>query len=137
MDNIKFNHDLTESLEKLNEFSEIEEGWELIWNEFLKHIDEQPMSILNLSSTNEVNSVVNELSKSLASDKFYDEREYQHALTFIDLFIEKWQKFASWILLKNDLADLVDQLSRGKITQSQVIDTLESIVKHGKNAINK
>lgn len=129
---IKFNHDLTESLQKLDEFAEIERDYESIWNEFLKHIDEQPMSILNLGSTNEVNSVVNELSKSLASDKFYDEREYQHALAFIDLFIGKWKKFGSGFLLLNDLNDLVDQFSRGKITESQVINTLESIVKHKK-----
>jgi len=78
MDNIKFNHDLTESLQKLSGSDSIKE-YESLWAEFLKHIDEQPIS-------------ADELSPYLASDKFYDEQEYQHALAFIVLFIEKWEQ---------------------------------------------
>ena len=82
MDNIKFNHDLTESLQKLSSSDSIKE-YESLWAEFLKHIDEEFISANEFS----------QLSTPLlyfASDKFYDEREYQHALDFIVLFIEKW-----------------------------------------------
>jgi hypothetical protein len=75
---IKFNIDLMESLKKLSDSDSIQD-YESLWGKFLKHIGEQPIS-------------ADELNPYLASDKFYDEREYQHALAFIVLFIEKWKQ---------------------------------------------
>mgnify|MGYP003648776426 FL=1 len=110
--NIKFNIDLMESLNKLSDSDSIQD-YESLWGKFLKHIGEQPVTAGKLYD--------------LASDKFYNESEYQNALNFRDLFIKKWGKLTQTTLLE-DLVDLVDQFSREKISADQVIKTLENIV---------
>tara|TARA_R110002020_G_scaffold407851_2_gene617800 strand:+ start:261 stop:575 length:315 start_codon:yes stop_codon:yes gene_type:complete len=87
MSEIKFNHDLTESLKKLDDSDSVE-AYESLWSEFLKHIDEE------FISANKFSQLLAPLLY-LASDKFYDKREYQHALDFIVLFIGKW-KYYRW-----------------------------------------
>mgnify|MGYP003148574622 FL=1 len=46
--------------------------------------------------------------------------------------IEQWKKTQNETTLLQDLEDLVSEFSRGKLTESQVIEILESIVKHEK-----